>query len=387
MKLKNLILTLFLLSTSFSYASQPKNAFEFLASISGEGGSGGAGNGGNNLISEYYRDGLVGLAYLKLTQSTDQETLNRIHQSFTLSKVYPVEFSLCTLDQDTSCSDAAAFASKNYPDQKIILVDARDLPGRYRQMTLSQKRRHVLHEFAGLARVELSNHHMSTQVDAENLYLSFETKDKKKEYFSFLGSYFNSLPSPKMDDLEGKWIKRSSLQPTRHLSIEAHQPLPKGKKLYMNFRIPEKEYGGVSTSGYMLESIDQYYDNEYGGWHAGWDLTFVAKNEQGLLVEEKNSHNSKQDRYLLRKFKNFRDLFTSIELEERSSIPLFQCKAMTENEIICRHFFYSWAAYNFISRLYWTFEYAVYTRTDLSTKDLRFQKTPRTRFQSEFFPF
>ena len=345
------------------------NAQEFIAREGG-GSSGGAGNGGNNLVSIFYRQALIGLQYLKLTRLLDEQKLAAIHNAIRSSKVFPVSFQLCALDSDSSCSDEAAMASKNYSDRKIILVDARPLPHRFSKMTQSEQRRHAVHEFAGLAGIELSNHHFTSTLDSIDLYEKFSSRNQMKEYFNLLGSLFLSLPTSSLEEYVGEWRKATAIQRGRHRTVNSYADLIKGKGYGFHFDLGTNTAASSGADG-LACSYDYHYKVSGDGWVYEPSLSDCKVSEFGLQCGDPGEKNWR--RVLARHEKKFPEMFAPMELQQRTEVYPLVCKVWNEGELICRHFYWHWLPYSPVQTLLWTHEYAFLTRSKVPLSKLVFK--------------
>ncbi len=350
-------LAFLVVSHQSSANSKPRNAREFFKIRRALRGSGGAGNGGGEITNQVFVQGLIGLQYLRITSLTDSKTTTgsntvfddalvaRILAQVEKVEIVPVEFNLCPLEEDGDC--AQPYALKNYPGESTILVDVRNEPGRWKQLSALDQRRLATHEFAALEGIETNNHFFTSQIDNTRYLSTFESRGEQRTYFKLLANLLRALPGENADQYAGTWSMRTLVRPNQtHEKFDVNSGQAKMYRLLIkpttqNFLMMESDSKNLSR---MSSEIENFHG-----------LT-IMKFEDGALMDEGAPHSGRLVRRLM---KRYQDL-----LDQPSKIPaaVIYCKLLSTDEMLCRRFYWEWASNSPVWWQVWKVEYVFYNR-------------------------
>jgi hypothetical protein len=360
-------------------SESPKSAKDFFAKKKITSFSGGAGNGGNSLVSEFFREGLIGLEALSFTLKITPEQKEQINLSMKKAKVYPVEFQLCEDNEDTSCKDDQAYAAKNYPSENTILVDSRKGALKWNMLSLKMKRRIAVHEFAGLSGIELSNHYFTSQIDDSRVFTDYKDRKELKKYFSLMNDLYHLLPPVPSYIYSGEWGKKTVLRPRKMEFTKNKVELLKGTKyrMHLNFINPrtnesvtfyDKSSGELITQEnwveeripYIVDSSDQTYKDLQ---RAGYDVQYDYCGRGLVLDGEYLCHAPVEMKGIPRWRGRYKRLFEpSFPMVPTHTPVSMSCKALSEDDLLCRHAYYKKGNILTLGTFRYVYEYSFYKR-------------------------
>jgi len=148
--------------------------------ISARSESTGAGNSGDEISQEFtsYATEVMNAISNNPSSELFESEMKEIFLAIESTKIFTVDFNLCW-EENPNCNQAESLVSKNYPDEKIILVNR----NRFTNLeSLRMKHLHSIHEFAGIARIEENNYAFSSKfLDAANYYREGKAQKNKAQ--------------------------------------------------------------------------------------------------------------------------------------------------------------------------------------------------------------
>ena len=362
-----LALGLMIFGLSAYSKDRPQNAKEFLEKKTLMRESGGAGNGGNELVSEFFREGIFGLEALNFALKVTAEEKNKINLAMKSARVFPVEFQLCEDESDSSCSDEQAYVAKNYPLSNTILIDSRKTPHKWLQLSLKMKRRIAVHEFAGLAGIELSNHYFTSQIDDQRIFSDYKAKKDLKKYFSLINDLYFLLPSVPSYIYAGEWGKTTVIKPHKMEYTKSKMELLKGSKYHIQINLVNAQNrleSFVDEEGVLMlqtnwkepaEPFQAWIDDKTDSdLYRDGDEVYYSDCSIGKIVDGEYIcySNYKGAPKWKGKFKKLFEPSFPVALNENATS--FSCKALSEDDLICRHTYMRERSPHFMG---WTYEY------------------------------
>ncbi|MFZ4713772.1 MAG: hypothetical protein ACOYL6_08685 [Bacteriovoracaceae bacterium] len=392
---------IFILIFSFSSFAQDfepkhKNAKAYIAFLKEEGG---AGNGGNILVSEFFKEFLVGVEILKLSRKVSEIEIEKLKDFAKKSKVYPVEFQLCQDDSDSTCSDDVAYAAKNYPQKNIILLDGRDLTTKWRKLSLTQKRRLAVHEIAGLAGMEVANHILSTQIDSEEIFNDYKKSKDLNRYFKHLNDLHYMLPGSSPSYFIGDWGKKVVVRPQSLEYSKDQKELLRGEKymftIQMKVHYSPNEMGEITNDSDFTGDRDYFKDKKTGKYNypSWWETQssvptwitdyshyyklkgrdgfsfitsscFTGRIESGEFQCDWLYNPKTEPKWNGKLLKIFSPSFPTNR--KGKAFSLFSCKSVNENQLMCRHVYKKELIYSGSGILKNVYEYAFFDRIKIA---------------------
>ncbi len=324
---------------------QEMNAKIFLAQIKAASDSGGAGNGGGNeIIAEFFEQALIALEIAKFSKVISEKDYLKIKNIFSKTRIFTVEFQLCFDDSRTDCKPG--YASKNYPEENIILIDSRDKKDRWIQMTSLKKKKHSFHEILGLAGIEVANHLLSTQINSIDIFNSYKTSKDIKRYFKILNDLYFMLPKSTPKEFIGNWGKKTIVRPRKAIFRDDAKSLSSGEKLVvkinLNYNDQNKDFNTDSVVPVWVEEYTHEYEINMWGEvtaHIKEGFCFRGQINQGVFECQWDGDEKYHPKWKKKVKKYFKPTFP-VNMDGQKISP-FSCKMIDENKLICRHIHYS----------------------------------------------
>jgi len=235
---KTLTILSALLFLSSSYAQLSVEQAFFKARKESTGG----GNSGDAIAQEFtgYATETFGIFKIIPSSSLYEAQVQLLEQALRDTKVYSVNFNLCW-EENPNCSEKESLVSKNFPADKIILVNRTQFSG---LETVRLKMLHSFHEYAGISKIEENNYSFSSKVlDATTSISNGVSKKPQTLICTTTDGKWEALFKADGDNYYGEaWCKVDvSGSCTKSNKKKSHGEISIPNKKFSNLKVIEEE--------------------------------------------------------------------------------------------------------------------------------------------------
>ena len=315
-------------------------------------------------VTEFLREAAAGLQIIRFSPEITPAQVERLEEAMKTTQVIPVPFRLCADDLTSNCSPEAAFAAKNYRKLRLVLVDQRDVPNSWKQITRVQRRQLAIHEFAGIAGLEISNHYFTSRIDDDRIYEDFKSRKLLSFYFQQMNNLYQLLPGGPAEDFAGSWGKTTVLRKNRRLRTSQKKELLRGDQFLFDLVVSRNTLTRSQPPPKTIDVMPPELQKDQNFSVHMTDYTHTSRGEAGIrffwggidevaiqngelvslrrkggYFENEPATYSFSEHWRSRMRRAFAPDHSLTVARKGTRFPGFSCKLLSESQLMCRHVF------------------------------------------------